>query len=182
MIPGEAFDTTLAAAQAGAEWALAAVYRANNPRILRYLRAKEPGEAEDLASDTWIDVARNLASFSGDEDAFRGWVFTIARRRLADHRRRTRRRRADPTSDEASESLSVPSAEADAMNGRLGDEAAQRIVASLPPDQAEVVLLRVVADLSVERVAEIIGRRPGTVRVLQHRALRRLARETGGDL
>jgi RNA polymerase sigma-70 factor (ECF subfamily) len=180
----EQFASTLAAAQAGADWAVADIYRSHNARVLRYLRANAPAEAEDLASETWLDAARNLSSFSGDEDAFRAWLFTIARRRLTDHRRRSGRRRDRAASAGALEpSMSItPSSEAQALAGRLGLEAAQLIVERLPADQAEVVLLRVVADLSVEQVSAITGRRPGTVRVLQHRALRRLAREIPDDV
>jgi RNA polymerase sigma-70 factor, ECF subfamily len=178
----EQFASTLAAAQAGGEWAVADIYRAHNARLLRYFRANAPAEAEDLASETWLDAARNLSGFEGDEDAFRGWLFTIARRRLTDHRRRSGRRREEAVPEELLEPSATPSAEAQALAGRLGHEAAHQIVDRLPADQAEVVLLRVVADLSVEQVAAITGRRPGTVRVLQHRALRRLAREIPDDV
>ena len=44
----------------------------------------------------------------------------------------------------------------------------------LPPDQAEVVLLRVLGELEVEQVADIVGKSKGAVRVAQHRALQRL--------
>jgi RNA polymerase sigma-70 factor (ECF subfamily) len=177
----EQFASTLAAAQAGSEWAVADIYRAHNARVLRYFRANAPVDAEDLASETWLAAARNLSSFEGDEDAFRGWLFTIARRRLTDHRRRGARRREELRPDAALDASSL-GADAQAEAGRLGHDAARQIVARLPADQAEVVLLRVVADLSVEQVATITGRRPGTVRVLQHRGLRRLAREFPDDV
>jgi RNA polymerase sigma-70 factor (ECF subfamily) len=178
---GEGFSSTLPAAQAGAEWALTALYRAHNPRILRYLWAQVGQEAEDVASEMWLDAARNLRSFTGDEDAFRGWLFTIAHRRLIDHRRRTLRR---PLSYPGDDRLSPPptsSAEDHALAEGLGDQAAQRIMAALPAAQAEAVLLRVVGGLSVDQIAAVTGRRPGTIRVLQHRALRRLAQQIGGN-
>ncbi len=178
----EQFASTLAAAQAGGEWAVADIYRAHNPRLMRYFGANARDEAEDLASETWLDAARNLSRFEGDEDAFRGWLFTIARRRLTDHRRRVGRRREEARPEELLEPSAASSAETQALAGQLGHEAARRIVARLPADQAEIVLLRIVADLSVEQVAEITGRRSGSVRVLQHRALRRLAREFPDDV
>src|SRR6266511_2582896 len=156
MNPEERFATTVAAAQAGAEWALAELYGDLHPRILRYARALEPAEAEDLASDIWLDVARGLGRFEGDDRAFRAWAFTIARRRLVDLRRRRARREAVPTPVERL-----------AERGGIGDV----------EEEAEVVLLRILGGLSVREVAAITGKRPGTVRVLQHRALRRLARE-----
>jgi RNA polymerase sigma-70 factor (ECF subfamily) len=175
------FQATLVAAQAGAEWAVAALYRAHNPRVLRYLRAQEPRDHADIAADTWLDAARNLGTFTGTEDAFAGWIFTIARRRLTDHRRARRRRPVDPAPDGTFAGLASPSAEAIALTGSLGDDEARRIVELLPPDQAEVVLLRVVAGLDVEAVARLTGRRPGTVRVVQHRALQRLAKLLGAE-
>lgn len=178
----EGFQSTLAAARAGAEWAFAALFGRHQPRLLRYLRAQAVAEADDIASETWLDAARNLARFEGDEDAFRGWLFTIARRRLTDHRRRAGRRPSTPSSDQALLDGATPSAEAEALEGALGDDAARRIVAALPPGQAEIVLLRVVAALSVEQVAAITGRKPGAVRVMQHRALARLARDFSTDL
>ena len=173
----EQFEPVLAAARTGAEWAIAALYRQHNPRLLRYLRAQAGDDAQDIASETWMDAARGLKAFDGDEDGFRGWLFTIARRRLIDHRRRQGRR-----SGEADATGAARSAEDAAFAGGLGDEAARRILAALPPELAEIVLLRVVADLDVERVAQITGRKPGTVRVMQHRALRRLARDFPGEL
>lgn len=179
MSRGDDFATVLAAAQAGGEWAIALLYRDLQPRLGRYLAVRAGADADDVASETWIAVARNLPSFEGDEDALRGWVFTIARRRLQDHHRRTGRRHealTDPTT--IADTAATPGADVQALDdGALGDEAARRLVASLPDLQADVVLLRIVGGLGVDEVAEIVGKRPGTVRVLQHRALKRLARE-----
>lgn len=173
---GEEFGAVLDAARAGGEWAIAALYDQLAPSVARYLRAQVGQDAEDVASETWLSVARGLTTFTGDQDAFRAWVFTIAKRRVVDHLRSRGRRRTAPA-----EVGVEPSAEDTALAGRIGDEAARRIVALLPADQAQVVLLRVVAGLPVEEVARIMGRRPGTIRVLQHRALRRLAEEISGD-
>jgi RNA polymerase sigma-70 factor (ECF subfamily) len=119
-----------------------------------------------VASETWISVARGLASFDGDEDAFRGWVFTIAKRRAVDHLRAQSRRPRLGSADH------VASAEDEVLSG---DDAAARIVSALSPHLAQIVLLRVVGGFTVDEVAEMVGRKPGTVRVLQYRALRRLA-------
>jgi RNA polymerase sigma-70 factor (ECF subfamily) len=173
----ERFPTILAAARTRAEWALAELYRDLHPRILRYLRGLEPSEAEDLASEVWLDVVRGLGRFDGDEQAFRAWTFTIARRRLVDLRRQRARRPAIPTPMWGIiERGGIGDAEQEAITA-LTTEAAIARIATLPSNQAEVVLLRVLAGLSVREVAAIVGKRPGTVRVLQHRALRRLARD-----
>jgi RNA polymerase sigma-70 factor (ECF subfamily) len=180
---GDQFPGILTAAQDGGEWAVAILYRWLHPAVVSYLRARAGDEAEDLASETWIAVARGLPKFSGDETAFRSWVFTIAHRRLIDHHRvtnrRPRTRTLHPVEGESHDGSLEVSADddpaAEVIDAVAGDEAVRRIVALLPRDQAEIVLLRVVAGLPVDEVAAITGRRPGTVRVLQHRALRRLA-------
>jgi len=167
------FATLLDAARAGGEWALTRLYREVNPSLARFLRAQlGPDEAEDVGSETWLSVARSLQSFDGDPDAFRAWVFTIAKRRVVDHLR-AKGRRPVPLDPGA-----APSAEEIALTG---DEAARRIVSLLPPEHAQIVLFRVVGGFSVEEVARIVGRRPGNVRVIQHRALKRLAQQFGGD-
>jgi RNA polymerase sigma-70 factor (ECF subfamily) len=178
----EDFEATLQAAQAGAEWAVARLYRSHHHRVLRYLRAQAPGDEEDLASETWLSAARNLRGFQGTEDDFGGWLFTIAHRRLLDHRRVQRRRPSEPGTPETIDALrrtAAPSAEDDALEGRLAGDDAALLVALLPAEQAEVLLLRVVGGLSAEAVGRITGRRAGTVRVIQHRALERLAEILG---
>ena len=180
---GDQFQGILTAAQDGGEWAVAVLYRWLHPAVVSYLRARAGDEAEDLASETWIAVARGLSNFSGDEPAFRSWVFTIAHRRLIDHHRATARRPRTRTlhateGDQRDSPVELAAGDdpaVEVLDAVAGDEAVRRIVALLPRDQAEIVLLRVVGGLPVDDVAAITGRRPGTVRVLQHRALRRLA-------
>ena len=96
MSDDDPFSATLTAAQAGADWALGELYREHHAGVLRYLRAMEPGEAEDLASEVWLAVADGMGRFQGDRGAFRAWIFTIARRRLIDFRRRRTRRATSP--------------------------------------------------------------------------------------
>jgi RNA polymerase sigma-70 factor (ECF subfamily) len=177
---GEEFASILAAAQAGEEWAVAVLYRDLNPLLLRYLRARHASEADDLAAEVWLAAARQLPGFVGDEAGFRGWLFTIARRQLIATWRREGRRRTRTAPAETFDAVAAPDdTEAAALGGSIAQEAVDKLLAGLPPDQAEVVLLRVVAGLGVAQVAEIMGKRPGTVRVLQHRALRRLAQIHG---
>jgi RNA polymerase sigma-70 factor, ECF subfamily len=173
----EQFTNVLAAAQAGEEWALTVFYRRFQPALIGYFRSLQPADADDLTSETWIDVARGLRRFKGDEDALRRWIFTIAHRRLLDLRR-DESRRPQTVSEEAGAAaggLESPAAESEALDS-LATRRALEQIASLPKDEAEIVVLRVVAGLSAKEVASITGRSPGHVRVLQHRALRRLAR------
>lgn len=170
------FGGVLAAAKTGAGWALVALYREFQPAILRYLRAQAPADGEDLASEVWLDAAAGLGRFEGDERGFRGWLFTIAHRRLVDQRRRDARYRSLLGSLEHSEHENPLDCEAEVL-AASATEAALALIAGLPHDQAEVVLLRVVGGLDADEVAAIVGKKPGAVRVLQHRALKRLARQ-----
>jgi RNA polymerase sigma-70 factor (ECF subfamily) len=175
MLPAPAgFEDRLAAAQAGQGMALGELFHDLHPRIYRYLRALEPSEAEDLASDTWLAVATALPVFRGDEQGLRAMAFTIARRRLIDFQRRRMRHPSVPIEPERLEETHVGDVEDEAITA-LATEAALEHVAALPSDQAEVILLRVLGGLPVDEVAQIMEKRPGTVRVIQHRALRRLA-------
>ncbi|MCU1499162.1 MAG: putative polymerase ECF-subfamily sigma factor [Acidimicrobiales bacterium] len=180
MTVGPGFDDVLSAAQAGAAWAIETLYKDINPALLRYLRAKAPSVAEDLASEVWLSAAQKLQSFRGNEDGFRSWMFTIARRRVIDHVRQAGRRRTDPVGQEHFDRRAASDDTAEAgMQAVSAQEAIARLTGSLPPDQAEVVLLRIVAGFDVATVAEMMGRSEGSVRVLQHRALRRMAKQLG---
>lgn len=172
------FDWLLPAARAGDEQALTTLYRELHPALVRYLRVHAAGEEEDLAAEVWIDLARALQSFQGGEDGFRRLAFTIARRRAIDAGRKRGRRRTDPTDLGSLLGLAHrDDTEAIALDRIASDEAVERILSRLSPAHAEVVLLRVVAGMSVAEVAELLGRRPGAISLVQHRALRRLARD-----
>jgi RNA polymerase sigma-70 factor, ECF subfamily len=172
--PGCEFADALDAARKGDERALTALWRALQPGLLRYLRAVDPGAAEDLASDTWLEVARRLDRFTGDERDFRGWLFTIARHRLIDARRRAARHRTAPVAW-LPERPGPDDPAADVLTD-LSTAESVRLVAQLPPEQAAAVRLRVMACLDTEDVARILNKQPGNVRVLSHRGLRTLAR------
>ena len=176
---GPSFEAVLAAAVDGDELAFGVLWRDLQPGLLRYLNALAPGAGEDLASETWVRVVARLGRFSGDEWAFRAWVFTVARHRAVARWRRGARRRDELVPMDALVDLPAPDDPAGAALDAIATRAAVVLIATLPPDQAEVVLLRVVAGLEVAEVAAITGKRPGHVRVLAHRALRRLAARLG---
>lgn len=169
------FAPTLGAARSGEEWALGALWRAHQRPLLAWLGTLVGGAADDVASETWIDVARGLHGFSGDEAAFRTWVFTIARRRAVDHLRHLGRR---PESAFPPEHLVDRPATTDVAEQAESSVALQRlltVVDQLSSDQREVILLCVLGGLRPAQVAPVLGKTEGAVRVLQHRALRRLA-------
>ena len=125
------FATVLPAAQGAAEWAVADLYRSHQVPILRYLRAQAPGHEEDLASETWLAAARNLRSFEGGHDDFAGWLFTIAHRRLLDHRRAQRRRPADPGAPATIEARAVSSPSRSPLRSPAGWRTRKRLASSL---------------------------------------------------
>jgi RNA polymerase sigma-70 factor (ECF subfamily) len=175
------FAPVLAAAQAGEQWAIESLFVDTQPRLLRFLRSAEPRAADDLAGEVWLAIARSVRGFVGGLPEFRGWVFTIARRRLADHRRTAVRRATDVVDAMSLHQLAAADDPAtETVTGLSGQEAADRIRELLPREQAEVVLLRVVAELDVAHVADALGRSANWVRVTQHRALIRLERALAG--
>jgi RNA polymerase sigma factor (sigma-70 family) len=172
---GMGFDGALAAAQAGAGWALRALYDDLAPVVTGYLRLHGASDPDDVASETFLGVFRTLAGFTGDEDAFRSWVFTIAHRRLLDDRRRMGRRPPTRPIVDVEPEIEGGNVEEDVLVG-VGDQWVRQVLGRLTDDQRDVVLLRVVADLSVEQTAAAIRKRPGAVRALQHRAIKTLRR------
>ena len=176
--PMSSVDLTaaLADAQRGDQWAMATLFRAFQPPLLRYVRHHAPEAAEDLVAECWLAAAKVLATFEGDAEDLRAWLFGVARNQVANyHRTRQRRLRILQPAEPMSPTASPDPAEV-VVATESAQEAVAALVRGLPPDQAEVVLLRVVAGLSVEQVAKILERSPGSVRVAQHRALKRLAR------
>ena len=168
----------VAAAQRGDTDAFRVLYRDIQPRLLRYLRALVGEDAEDVASETWLQVARDLGGFQGGYDGFRGWVVTVGRHRALDHLRREGRR--PPAVLMPAEDLAALAAADDTAAGALeavATDAAIQLIATLPRDQAEAVLLRVVVGLDAASAGQVLGKRPGAVRTAAYRGLRTLARQ-----
>lgn len=178
-------ERALEGACAGHADALATLWREYQPLLLRYLRGRGLEDPEGLTTQIWIDAARGLSRFQGDSDDFRRWLFTIAHRRVVDARRRASRRWLGVRLADDDEAGPGPAPTTDVTfdgyDERASLQRALELVSSLPDAMREAVLLRVVADLSVPEVAEIMGRTTGNVRVLVHRALQRLEQELAGD-
>ena len=176
MVDTPGFDDLLAAAKAGDEASFVALFRSVQPVLLRYLvTLGGSGLAEDAAADTWLSVVRGLPGFSGDEAGWRAWVFTIAHSRLRDAQRRASRQPVPVDTRRALQGRPALDDVPLAVEELISTEAALALIGRLPHDQAEVVLLRHVAGLDVARTAEVLGKRPGAVRVAAHRGLQRLA-------
>ncbi|MGW0884247.1 RNA polymerase sigma factor [Streptomyces sp. NPDC002671] len=179
----QAYDGELGAAvaraQDGDETAFAVAYRIVQPGLLGYLHRLVGEDAEDVASEAWLEIARDLGRFQGDGAGFRGWTAAIARHRALDHLRRQRvRPRAGGTEQDIIDLPSPHSTHEQALES-LSTERALELVRALPQDQAEAVLLRVVVGLDGPAAARVLGKRPGAVRTASHRGLKRLARQLG---
>ena len=167
----------LVRARAGDEAAFSTLYRSVQPALLRHVRRLVGDDAEDVTADAWHDIVRDLAGFRGDGPAFRGWAATIARHRALDHLRRAGARpRITGLDSVPAEPAPAPDSAALALDN-LSTAGALALIASLPRDQAEAVLLRVVMGLSGPEAAKLLGKRPGAVRTAAHRGLRRLAEQ-----
>ncbi|MEV6616104.1 RNA polymerase sigma factor [Streptomyces sp. NPDC051051] len=181
----QAYDGELGAAvaraQDGDEAAFAVAYRIVQPGLLGYLRGIVGDDAEDVASDAWLEIARDLGRFKGDGAGFRGWTATIARHRALDHLRRLRVRPRAATLEQDVLDLPGRYDTHDQVVESLSTERALELVRELPRDQAEAVLLRVVVGLDGPAAARVLGKRPGAVRTAAHRGLKRLARRLGGE-
>lgn len=171
MAIGSEFADVLEAAKAGGDWAWERLFESVAAQVRGYLAAQGAADPDNLTGEVLLGLVTGVATFEGDEPQFRSWVFLMAHHRLVDERRRDHRRL--DVASRVPRSESEAGADADVV-GRLGDSEWAERLAMLSDDQRNVVLLRVVAGLSAEETARTLGKRPGTVRVLQHRALAKL--------
>jgi RNA polymerase sigma factor (sigma-70 family) len=173
---GEGFQPLLEACRLGEEWAWGQVYEDLAPVILRYLRARGAREPEDLLGETFLRVVGSVGTFDGDERDFRAWAFTIARRLLIDHQRRWARR---PTYAmplvEVVDLCEVGDVEEDALRS-LAEARVRLVLETLTPDRRDVLTLRILADLTVDQVARVLGKSPGAVKALQARGIEAIRR------
>jgi signal transduction histidine kinase/DNA-directed RNA polymerase specialized sigma24 family protein len=158
---GERFETVMTAASTGVEWAIGLLYREFHSALLRYLQARGARTPAAAAEHVWLEVARGLQDFSGDERAFRRWLFDLARRPL-----------------ESGGPFEDPVQLEELAREPMSDALAK--VAALPSDHADVLLLRALGHLDVDDVASLTGQDTGAVRLLEMDALR-LLRDAGDE-
>jgi RNA polymerase sigma factor (sigma-70 family) len=171
------FQALLEAARRGNETAWAKIYRDLSPAVLGYLRGSGAPEPEDTLGEVFLEVARDVARFEGDQRQFKAWVFTIAHHRMIDARRHAGRRPVQLVAEPPEPVTEPLSDAADEALARIGAEEVQRVLGILSPDQRAVLLLRILGDLSIEDTAAAVGKRPGAVKQLQRRGLATLKRE-----
>jgi RNA polymerase sigma-70 factor (ECF subfamily) len=179
----DGFDlsATVRAACRGDDNAFCSLYTAVQPGLLRYLRALVGQDAEDVASEAWLQIARDLRSYRGEGAGFRAWAASIARHRAMDHLRHHSRRPVQLTPVEHLEQLADAQDTAARAMEAVRTDAAVALIATLPRDQAEAVMLRVVVGLDAQAAAQVLGKRAGAVRTAAYRGLRRLARQLEQD-
>jgi RNA polymerase sigma factor (sigma-70 family) len=175
---GERFASVLGAARTGQRWAWEAIYRELSPTVLGYLRAQGASEPGDLTGEVFLQVVRDLPDFEGGESQFRAWTFAIAHNRLVDQRRSLKRRPVEELRpvEQIDHTQTGGSAEDEALS-RIEEQRVRQTLARLTEDQRNVILLRVLGDLTVEQVAAALGRTPGAVRALERRGLATLRRQ-----
>ena len=170
---GAAFGDVLAAAKANAGWAYQRLFEAHSRLVAAYLRSQGASDADDLTNEVFLRAFRRLVTFEGDEASFRSWLYVIARNCLIDERRRQKRRPTVVAGD--TDVVTTSAADQEALT-RLGAERVHDLLTELSPDQRDVLLLRVVADLTVEQTATVLDKQPGAVKQLQRRGLESLRR------
>ena len=175
------FEQVLDSARAGEDWAWDSLYGEFAPVVLRDLRARRATEPEDTLAEVFLQLVRNLSSFEGTAVEFRAWIVTIAHRRMIDEGRRRTRKPLDFIDAEILQRLGpTGNAEQEAL-AALSTASARSIIASLSPDQRDVLLLRFLGGLTTDEVARAIGKRPGAVKALQARGVAAIRRKVGAE-
>ena len=170
------FERTLGAAREGSDWAWEEIYAELAPPAASYLYASRVADPEDVLGEVFLQMVRDIGRFEGDERDFRAWVLTIAHHRLVDAKRLQGRRPEAPDTGALEVGAPTGDVEREALE-RLGLERVESLLAGLTGDQQAVLLLRIVGDLAVEQVAEVLGKRPGAIKQLQRRGLAAVQRE-----
>ena len=171
---GPGFDEVLAAARLGAAWALRRLYDGLAPSVTGYLRGQGVADPEGMTNDVFSRAFRRLGDFDGDATALRSWVFTIARNAMVDERRRLGRRVRETELITDGPAGGVVASAEDAALGGMSEQRVRSLLAQLPDDQRDVLVLRLIADLTVSQIAQIHGRSIGATKALQRRGLDRL--------
>ena len=168
-------------AQAGDSEAFAQIYDAYAQKLFRYIRLKVRSrqQAEDLLQEVFVKIWRGLPGYQSDKGSFNSWAYRVAANALNDFFRKTYRA---PEALEMSEEVeyeasfwqteSLPAEKLLDMELAVGE--LKQTLAALPDDYRRVLECRFLQDLSVEETAEILGRSSVAIRILQHRALKRL--------
>lgn len=175
IVDPESFPATLRAARDGSEEAWTRIYTELAGPLMAYAAARGSRDPSDVVGDVFLDIARRIVEFEGSWDAFRGWAFLTASRRVIDQHRRSSRRPETLQAD--APELPIGDVTVEAFERGVAAAEAGALLRNLSPDQREVLLLRIYADLPVEEVAYVTGRTVNGVKALQRRGLAALRKE-----
>lgn len=176
-----ALDRSLARARAGDQVGFNEIYRLLGGKVSGYLASRGVDEVEDVTNEVFIGAFRNLSTFHGNAAGFRSWLFGIAWNKSSDwHRAHAKQPQWVPVHEGSPFELVGGDCEDQSIE-RLCSAETVELLETLTPDQRDVLMLRIVADLSLLQVAEILGKPVGAVKSLQHRALANLKQEICTD-
>lgn len=171
-MPVSEFAELLASAQAGEGWAFDELFGAWSRPMSGFVRARGVSDVDGIVNDVFLRAFGAIGSFAGDEAAFRAWLFRIARNRVVDEYRK--QARSPATTELAAAEAIVGGDVVHDAERRFGVDRLVALLAQLTDEQREVLALRFVADLTIDQIADVTGRRRGAVKQLQRRGLRRL--------
>lgn len=174
-------DSLVVAARAGGDWAFARLWEELAGPVAGYLRARGVDDVDDVTSEVFLAAFEGIQRFEGDGARFRSWLFTIAHHRGVDGLRGQIKAGGQEAYFEDLDRRTVPSAEETSLDHLQSDEV-RTALAALTAEQRDVVLLRFVADLSLDEVAAITGRNAGAVKQLQRRGIHRLRHHLNGAI
>ncbi len=170
------FDGLLAAAKRGEDAAWNVLIGSVAGQLLGYARSKGAVDPEDLVGDLFLRIAKKITDFEGDEADFRAWTFTIMHRLIIDdHRKRSSRPMLADSEIAIDLAIGHDNTEATVL-ARFATDEASALIDELPSDQADVMRLSILGQLTTVQIADVLGKRPGGVRALRFRALKRLNR------
>ena len=139
-----------------------------------YHRVGDRATAEDVTSETFVRALRRIDSLSFQGRDVGAWLVTIARNIVLDHVKSSRYRLEVATADMRDADRATDGPE-DAVVQHLTNRELLACVQQLGSEQQECIVLRFIHGLSVSETAEIMGKKDGAIKALQHRAVRRLA-------
>lgn len=169
------FDETLRAAKVGEGWAFDSLFEAWNRPLTGFVAGRGVSDSDDVVNEIFLGAFRSIQSFNGEEADFRAWLFRIARNKIADSFRQRGRHPVTVPLEPGHPGSTIRSGDVEAdADARLGSERVHDLLGRLTDEQREVMLLRIVADCTIDQIADITGRRRGAVKQLQRRALRQL--------
>ena len=153
----------------------AAAYRTFAGPVQGYLKARGLDDPEAVTQDVFLAFYPRIGALTGGLAGAKSLIFSIAHARMVDHYRRLERRPQLTPYDPQQDGRTSPSAEDHAVELTGG---AAAMLEGLSDEHQEVLALRVVADLSIDQVAAIMGKSAGAIKQLQRRALQNLKAQT----